>query len=72
MLIFPDYNSEVMAQRRAFRDVMQALRDGGVKHSLRYPARLFVYSRDGEAPAVFMDPVEAARSLGRNNLGEGK
>ncbi|CAB1443944.1 unnamed protein product [Pleuronectes platessa] len=43
---------EVMAQRRAFRDVMQALRDGGVKHTLRYPAKLFVYSRDGEAPMI--------------------
>ena len=51
---------------------MKVLHDGGVKHSLRYPAKLFVYSRDGEAPTIFADPDEAARSLGRNNLGEGE
>ncbi|KAJ8015980.1 hypothetical protein DPEC_G00002330 [Dallia pectoralis] len=43
VLIFPDYTSEVMDQRRAFRDVMKALRDGGVKHHLRYPARFHIY-----------------------------
>lgn len=72
VLIFPDYTSEVMAQRRAFRDVMQALRDRGVKHTLRYPTRLHVYSWDGEAPTIFADPDEAARSLARSNIREGE
>lgn len=43
VLIFPDYTNEVMSQRCAFRDVMKALRDVGVKHHLRHPARLHVY-----------------------------
>ncbi|CAL1600503.1 unnamed protein product [Knipowitschia caucasica] len=64
VLFFRDYTNEVMSQRRAFRDVMKALRDGGVKHHLRYPARLHVYW-DGEegTPEVFKDPAvaEAAR-----------
>jgi hypothetical protein len=34
VLIFPDYTSEVMAQSRAFRELQQALRDEGIKHSL--------------------------------------
>jgi len=38
VLVFPDYTSEVMAQRRAFREVQQALRNDGKKHTLRYPA----------------------------------
>uniref|UniRef100_A0A087XKJ2 L1 transposable element RRM domain-containing protein n=1 Tax=Poecilia formosa TaxID=48698 RepID=A0A087XKJ2_POEFO len=38
VLIFPDYTSEVMSQRRAFRNAMQAL----IKFQLRYPARLLV------------------------------
>ncbi|CAM4631402.1 unnamed protein product [Leuciscus chuanchicus] len=66
ILIFPDYTNEGMSQRRAFRDVMKALRDGGVKHHLRYPARLHVYWDEEEnIPEVFNDPApaEAARSL---------
>lgn len=68
VLIFLDYTSEVMAQRRAFREVLQALRDEGIKHTLRYPAKLHVYLRDGEAPRIFTDPKEAARSLRRDNV----
>lgn len=67
VLIFPDYTSEVMTQRRAFRDVMQTLRDQKIKHTLRYPARLHVYWPDGEAPAVFSDAKEAAWSLEQHN-----
>lgn len=47
VLIFPDYTSEVMAQRCAFREVQQALRDEGIKHTLRYPARLCLPPRQG-------------------------
>ncbi len=72
ILIFPDYTNEVMAQRRAFREVMQALRDEGIKHTMRYPAKLYVYPRDGGAPRVFADPKQAARSLERNNAQEGE
>lgn len=66
VLIFPDYTSEVMGQRRAFRDVMKSLRDGGVKHHLRYPARFHIYwDEQKNTPEVFSDPAaaEAARSL---------
>lgn len=55
VLIFPDYTSEVMTQRRAFRDVMQALRDQKIKLALRYPARLHVYWHNGETPEIFSD-----------------
>lgn len=69
VLIFPDYTNEVMAQRRAFRDVMQALRNGGIKHHLRYPARLHVYWRNEDAPVIFNDPAaaEAARLAKERN-----
>uniref|UniRef100_A0AAV2MU95 Transposase element L1Md-A101/L1Md-A102/L1Md-A2 n=1 Tax=Knipowitschia caucasica TaxID=637954 RepID=A0AAV2MU95_KNICA len=68
VLIFPDYTNKVMSQRRAFRDVMKALRDGGVKHHLRYPARLHVYW-DGEegTPKVFKDPAAAEAARLRTN-----
>lgn len=65
ILLFPDYTSEVMSQRRAFADVMQALRGEGIRHSLRYPARLHVYWRDGEKPTIFNDAKEAVSSLER-------
>lgn len=63
VLIFPDYTSEVMSQRRAFQNVMQALRGDGIKFQLRYPARLQVQWLDGNPPEVFNDPdqAEAAR-----------
>ncbi|CAL9693764.1 unnamed protein product [Knipowitschia caucasica] len=70
VLIFPDYTSEVMTQRRAFRDVMQTLRDHKIKHTLRYPARLHVYWRNGEAPAIFNDAKEAAWSLEQHKSSE--
>lgn len=63
VLIFPDYTNEVMSQRRAFRDVMQALRNGGIKHYLRYPAKLHVHWRDEDAPEIFNDPVAAKAAL---------
>lgn len=34
VLIFPDYTSEVMVQCSAFREVLQAVRDEGTKHTL--------------------------------------
>lgn len=70
VLIFLDYTSEVMAQRRAFREVLQALRDEGIKHTLRF--KLHVYPQDGGAPRIFTDPKEAARSLRRDNVREGE
>lgn len=63
VLIFPDYTSEVMSQRRAFRDVMQALRDEEIKHYLRYPAKLHVYWRDEDASEIFNDPGAAKAAL---------
>lgn len=63
VLIFPDYTNEVMSQRRAFRDVMQALRNEGIKHYLRYPAKLHVHWRDEDAPEIFNDPVTAKAAL---------
>lgn len=51
ILIFPDYSSEVMTQ-------CCTLRDRGVKHTLRYPARLHIHSQDGGAPTVFQDLEE--------------
>lgn len=62
-MIFPDYTNEVMNQRRAFNGVMQTLRSDGIKHTLRYPARLYVYWRDGQAPSIFNDADEAARCI---------
>lgn len=72
VLIFPDYTSEVMAQRRAFREVLQALRDEGIKHTLQYLDKLHVYARDGGASRIFMDPKEAAKSLERSNIRKGE
>lgn len=40
VLIFPGYTSEVMTQYHTFWDVMQSLRDGWIKHTLWYPAKL--------------------------------
>lgn len=69
VLIFPDYTNEVMTKHRAFRDVMQALKNGGIKHHLRYPARLHVYWRNEDAPVIFSDPAaaEAARLAKERN-----
>ncbi|RXN14205.1 putative transposase element L1Md-A101/L1Md-A102/L1Md-A2 [Labeo rohita] len=60
VLIFPDYTSEVMSQRNAFRDAMQNLRKKGIKFMLRYPARLQIQHQVAGAPTVFEDPMEAA------------
>lgn len=59
VLIFPDYTSEVMSQRRSFRNVMQALREDGIKFQLRYPAKLRVYWKGGDVPEVFNHPAQA-------------
>lgn len=61
VLIFPDYTAEVMTQRNAFRDVMQALRKKGIKFTLRYPARLQIHQHGERPPTVFDDPEKAAR-----------
>lgn len=70
VLIFPDYTSDVMTQRWAFRDMMQALQDGGIKHTLRYPARLYVYQTDGAAPVIFNSPKEATLFLKKGHIPE--
>ena len=57
ILIFPDYTAEVMEQRRGFREVLQLLREKGVRHSLRFPARLHIHHQ-GQVKA-FDDPDEA-------------
>lgn len=41
--IFPDYTPEVTARRRAFSSVTKALREAGLKWSLRFPAKLMLY-----------------------------
>lgn len=71
ILISSDYTNEV-SQRRAFRDVMQILRDGGIKHTLRCLARLHIYWQDGKAPKVFDDLKEAMLFVERNKAREGE
>nr|WPK86597.1 NLRC3-like protein 60 [Sebastes schlegelii] len=44
--VYPDYTAEVMAQRRGFREVTQALREREVKYSLCFPAKLHVQHND--------------------------
>ncbi|KAL0151786.1 hypothetical protein M9458_052937, partial [Cirrhinus mrigala] len=61
VLIFPDYTSEVMSQRNAFRDVMQNLRKKGIKFMLQYLARLQIQHQALGAPTVFEDSTKAAR-----------
>lgn len=41
--IYPDYTAEVMAQRRGFREVTQALREREVKYTMRFPAKLRIH-----------------------------
>lgn len=65
VLIFPDYTSEVMSHRNAFREVMQNPRKKGIKFMLRYPARLQIQHQEGGAPTIFIDPTEAARFMER-------
>ncbi len=60
VLIFPDYTSEVMSQRNAFRDVKQSLCKKGIKFNLRYPARLQIQHQVTGTPTVFEDPTIAA------------
>lgn len=57
IFIFPDYSADVMEQRRGFKEVLQALREKNVQHSLRFPARLHI-SHEGQVK-VFTNPVEA-------------
>lgn len=57
VFIFPDYTAEVLEQRRGFREVMQTLRELKAKHSLRFPAKLYI-QHNGQ-PRVFTSPREA-------------
>ena len=61
-----------MAQHHTFREVLQALRNEGIKHMLRYPAKLHVYPRDGGSTQDLHGPKQAARSLRRDNVREGE
>lgn len=63
VFIYPDYTAEVMEQRRAFQEVMQALRESKIKHSLRFPAKLHL-QHDGQ-PMVFTSPGEAKAFVDR-------
>lgn len=45
--IVEDYCPEVMEQRSAYRGVMKDLYDLGLKPQLRYPAKLYVMTEDG-------------------------
>lgn len=55
--IYPDYTAEVIAQRRGFHQVTQALKEREVKFTLRFPAKLHVYYND--QVKVFTSPGEA-------------
>lgn len=72
VLIFPDYTSEVMAQRREFKDAMQTLRNKGIKYTLRYPAKLCVYPGEDKEPKIFLDAKEATKFLKKYNVHEGE
>lgn len=70
VLIFPDYTSKVMAQSRAFKEVMQALHDRGIKYTLRYPAKLCVYLGEDGEPEVFLDLEKATKFLKKDTYGK--
>lgn len=57
VFVFPDYTAEVTAQRRAFREVMNILREKKIAFTLRYPARLHVQNND--QVKVFTSPTDA-------------
>lgn len=57
VFVFPDYTAEVTAQRRAFREVMNILREKAITFTLRYPARLHVQYND--QVKVFTSPTGA-------------
>lgn len=57
VFIYPDNTAEVMAQRRGFRQVTQALKEREVKFTLRFPAKLHVHYND--QVKVFTSPGEA-------------
>ncbi|XP_039457111.1 serine protease FAM111A-like [Oreochromis aureus] len=63
VLIFPDYTSEVMSQRHSFRNVMQVLREDGIKFQLRYPAKLRVYWKESD-----MNKINAKVFMVRDDL----
>lgn len=69
VFIFPDYTAEVMEQRRGFRDAMAVLRELKVKHSLRFPARL--YFQHNGLQKVFTSPEEAMMFVGNLQRGTG-
>lgn len=57
VLIFPDYTTEVMRQRREYTEVLQKLRELKMDHSLLFPARLRIKHQDRFR--VFSTPGEA-------------
>ncbi|KAG1927352.1 LINE-1 type transposase domain-containing protein [Pimephales promelas] len=57
--IFPDYTPEVTARRRAFSSVTKALREAGLKWSLRFPAKLTLLHNGRERS--FESPEEAKK-----------
>lgn len=67
VLIFPDYTSEVMSYHCSFRNVMQALREDGIKFQLWYPTKLCVHQKDEDVPEVFNDPEQAEVARQRQN-----
>lgn len=44
--VYPDYTVEVTAQRRGFREIIQALREREVQNTLCFPAKLHVPYND--------------------------
>lgn len=57
--IFPDYTPEVTARRRAFSSVTKALREAGLKRSLRFQAKLSLHYNGRER--TFESPEEAKK-----------
>lgn len=61
--IFEDYCPEVLQQRSAYRGIMKELYDRGLKPTLRYPAKLFIMTEDGNRKFL-ASPEVAKRYIG--------
>ncbi|TWW59884.1 hypothetical protein D4764_06G0014140 [Takifugu flavidus] len=64
--IFEDFSPEVMAQRAAYREVMALLYKRGLKPSLRYPAKLYITTNNGER-ILLSSAVKAKEYLSSDN-----
>lgn len=60
--IFEDYCPEILQQRVAYRGVMKELYERGLKPALRYPAKLFIMTENGNR-RFLPSPEEAKRYI---------